>query len=556
MLVNGRREIPQRARALRTGRAPLSVWAAWLAAMWGTWGCGERSSPAEDLPLITAGSANEIFEDTGALAVEFLTGTELGLRAGQTQQLRVRVLPPGRHRVRFALLGDVQSAFLSRDLVETGEDGLAQTALTVLTASSSFEVRAAAGQVEAVLQVVTQEANDARLILAPLYDEGSPNQGSREIESWFASVHVGQTCAALQGVPYPDGSRLTSSSSAEVTLDRVPADMPLAAVVRAGYFAGGCRNIAPLRANSEARFEVEIMDRPMQTLGLTLPMSFGVEATEVVNPALDELAFRAVSSMVGSASDDLAALLDVMSVLSSDPLAFEEAREAQNWRAALVSALAPELPGTGLRTLVQNWMRTGLERLEQPDAIRGSLTFLSADGLASLELESVLALPAEETGFERENAASARAEAEDLLRIGATLAWQPSPLLAAAANYAALEQNPEQASAGDAMAALFGCPEVATVLVSAGSAPDEAFAACGEACVLELCEGAMRQLWSRVAESGLPAVPWQISGAARARIDDYARPTRVSGDWIGSLTVSELGVTPIQGPFSGGSGGD
>ena len=66
----------------------------------------------------------------------------------------------------------------------------------------------------------------------------------------------------------------------------------------------------------------------------------------------------------------------------------------------------------------------------------------------------------------------------------------------------------------------------------------------------------MRELWSRVTNSDLPAVPWQISGAARAEIDINARPTSVEGDWVGSLTVSDFGVTPIQGPFSGLSSGD
>ena len=284
------------------------------------------------------------------------------------------------------------------------------------------------------------------MIIAPNYP------WSREIESWVASIHINQTCSGLQGIPYPDGLVVTSSSMGTITLGPVPADVPLAAVVRAGFFAGGCRSLPPLRANTATTYEVEVVDRPMQTVGLSFQMSFGVEATEKLNPALDALAFRSVRSMVGSANDDLAALLDAMSVLSSDPLAFEQARTAQNWRAALVSSLDEDLPGTGLRTMVQEWMRVGLERLEVPGAIQGTLTSLDAEGTASLALESVMNLTPEATGFERENTASARAETEDFLRIGATLAWRPSPLLAEAANLTALDQNPTQTSAAGAMA--------------------------------------------------------------------------------------------------------
>ena len=63
----------------------------------------------------------------------------------------------------------------------------------------------------------------------------------------------------------------------------------------------------------------------------------------------------------------------------------------------------------------------------------------------------------------------------------------------------------------------------------------------------------MGVLWARVGGSELPAVPWQITGASRAQIDDDARPTRVDGTWIGTLTLPDFQSTPIGGPFSGDS---
>jgi hypothetical protein len=513
-------------------------------------GCGRPSNEGDDLPVISSGMADGVFEDTGATSIEFRAGAELPLVAGQTASLSVQVSPPGRHQVRFALLGQVSDAFLSDDLVPTLDDGVAETSITVLAASSSFTVRAASGEVFATLRVTTQEANEASLIIVPEYGYNRP------VESWVASVHVDQTCARLRGIPYPDGPVMASSSSGPVVIERVPADVSLAAVLRAGQFAGGCQSVAPLRANTQTSINIIVMDRPMQTVGMTFQLAFGVEPTPAINPALDELAFRAVRALVGTASDDLAALLDAMSALSSDVPAFAEARAEQGWRAALVESLAAELPGTGLRTMVQDWMRTGLERLEEPGAFLGTLTSLRANGDASLELESVIGLAVGETGFERENTASVLAETEDVLRVGATLTWRPSPLLAAAANLAALDRDPARSSAADAMATQFGCANVADVLAAAGSSPGQAFAGCDEACVLELCRGAMRDLWLRVAESDLPAVPWQISGASRAQIDESARPISVAGSWIGSLTVSDFGVTSIQGPFSGQSGSD
>lgn len=487
--------------------------------------------------------------------MEFQPPNELTLFAGQASQLVVQVTPPGKHTVRFALLGKTEDAFLDPSVVETGTDGRAETRLTALSAASSFTVRAAAGRVSGTLDVVTLEASLASLDITPSY------AGSRPVVEWVASVHLGTTCSALQGVPFPDGL-LVARGPYSVHIEGITAELPLAVVIRAGQYAGGCRSLTPLRANSLSSVSIDVIDRPMQTTDLSLSVALGVEPTDAPNPALDALAFRAASALAGTASDDLAALLDAMSALATDPAAFATARAAQGWRAALVGGLAPDLPGSGLRTLVQNWMRIGIELLEAPGAFEGTLTSLAPAGAASaapggaaiLSIESVIGLSPSQTGFEQENTATAVAETEDFLRIGATLSWQPSPFFSAAATRAALDRDPARASAADAMAEEFGCDDVASIIVAAGNAPGQAFPGCDETCALGLCRSAMSELWSRVAESALPAVPWQISVASRAQIDDAARPTGVVANWIGTLTVPDFGTTPIQGPFSGVSG--
>jgi hypothetical protein len=536
-----------------------------LTAVWVFSGCG-AADDGEALPDIGPGRSSDVFPDTLATAVEFERSDVLTLFAGQSVPLAVQVTPAGAHTVRFALLGLTGNAFLDPSVVETGPDGVAQTELTALTAGSSFTVRAAAGRASDTIEVLTLEASVASLDVKANYD------GNRPIDEWIASVHVDTACSTLTGVPFPDG-RLESRGAETLHIEGIPAEVPVAVVVRAKQFAGGCRSLAPLRANSLSLVEVDVMDRPMQTENLSLRFELGVDATEAPNPALDELAFRAASSLAGGASDDLAALLDAMSTVAEDGAAFEAARAAQGWRAALVNGLAPELPGSGLRTLVQNWMRSGIDLLEAPAAFQGTLVTLAAGsasspestgsgapsgegaaqalGASSLTLETVIGLAPEQTGFEVENTATAVAETDDVLRLGATLDWLPSTFFSAAASRAALARDPERTSAADAMAEAFGCDDVASIIVAAGVNPGEAYAGCDESCVLEMCRGAMVQLWSRIAASNLPAVPWPISGAARAQIDDLARPMRIEGSWIGTLDVPNFGSTPIQGPFSG-----
>ncbi|HWO11719.1 MAG TPA: hypothetical protein VNN80_19630, partial [Polyangiaceae bacterium] len=472
-----------------------------LATAFAVWACGTGAEDTEETP-IRSGLPADLFPDTAPVAIEFVPATELSMVAGETSTLTVAVSPPGLHTVRFALLGEAENAFVNPSLVETGPDGFAQTSLTALAAASRFTVRAAASRLSVTREVVTLGASQATLLVSPNY------LGSRPVASWAASVHANVSCASLTGVPFPDGSLLTTGDS-PVRVSAIPAEVPLAVVVRAEHFAGGCRSVPALRANSETEVSIDVMDRPIQTANLALDVSFGVEATEAPNPALDELAFRAVSPLTGGASDDLTALLDAMADAAQDRAAYDQARAAQGWSAALVAGLAPELPGSGLRSLVQGWMRAGIERLEQPGAMRGSLVSLGPDSEAAFTLESVIGLTPQAAGFAAQNGASAVVEMEDILRLGTTLDWQPSPLLAQAATLSALELDPERVSAADAMATQFGCDDVARILVEAGASAGEAFAGCDAACTLALCEAAMGELWSRVAGSNLPAVPWQ-----------------------------------------------
>lgn len=511
-------------------------------------GCGGPSGDSIDidLPPITAGTPDDLFENTGAESIRFRSGREITLVAGETNRIQVDVQPPGQHEVRFALLGQAGDAFLSKSIVPTDAAGMAETDLTVLAAASSFAVRAAAGRVDEMLRIVTLPTSEGNLIVTPDYP------GRRSVTRWVASVHVDQTCAGLQGVPFPDGATaLQTSSEVPLRLEHIKAGSPLAVVIRAEQYAGGCRSISALSANTDTVIYIDVVDRPMQTANLTLRMSLSVEATAELNPALGYLAFRAASSLTGTATDDLAALLDAMSSLADDPAAFEQARDARGWRTELINNLAPGLPGVGLRTMVQGWMQTGLARLNGEGALAGTLTVLGSDGAASLVLESVIGLSPESAGFEPESAASAYAETEDLLRVGATLAWQPSPFLAEAATLEALVEDPARSSVADAMATRFGCPNVAALITGVGEEAGQAFPGCDEACVLALCQGAMVRLWSRVEESNLPVVPWQISAGERAQIDENARPVFFEGIWVGSLTVTDFGSAMIQGPFSG-----
>jgi hypothetical protein len=495
------------------------------------------------------------FADPNAMAIDFLHGqattTLLSIVTGTTEEIAARVQPPGVHLVRFALVGQA-NAFLNDDLVQTDADGIAKTKLTVLSASSNFEIHAAVGDIYQSLPVVTLDANIGTLILEVIYP------GHRTIPGWLASVHVGSTCADLTDPPFSaDGDQLTPGAGKTVQIDNVPANKPLAAVIRAGHFAGGCRNIGALKANANTIAEIDVVDRPLQLAEMNLRLTLSVdgkdaEGTDTLNPGLDELAFRAAKPLNGTASNDLDALLAAMSAIANDSVAFDQARSQRDWVGVLVRALPANLPGTGLRTMVHDWMSSGLRQLSAPEAIVGTLSSPNADGQADLQLATVSGFDAAVAGFVPGNVALLSADPDDLLRVGTTLGWQPTPFLVAAAERAAIAESPTtRHSVPEALAEAFDCANVASLLVNAGSTPGEAYAGCGENCMLRLCQGAMDVLWTRVTDTSLPSVPWQLTGATHVTIDTDARPQSIDGKWIGTLTLSDFGDASIQGPING-----
>jgi hypothetical protein len=536
---------------------PFRLRALWLTAGFAAAvaGCSGSASDPPPPPPPTSVAADP-FDDPTAASLEFLEPGSITLVAGTPREIRVQVQPAlgaGAHTVRFALIRQAQDAFLSDDSALTDADGIARTTLTALSASPDFALRAtvgAAGRVQPqVLTVSTMPAKLGTLTLQPVY-----HPGHRVVRSWVASVHLGQTCANLVGPPFSDGTEVTTGVGDSVQIDNVPAGEGLAAVINAEHFAGGCRSIGALKVGTNTITEIEVVDRPLQLGELSLRLSLSVDSAPTLNSGLDELAFRAVQPLTGTAANDLAALLDAMSGVATDSVAFEQARSERGWVGVLVNALPSGLPGTGLRTLVHGWMSTALTRLSEPDAIVGTLGSPNADGQAMFLLGSVSGYPPAQVGFAPVNMAQVSAETDDLLRVGTTLSWQPTPFLATAAERVAISESPAtRHSAPEGMAEAFDCAQVAQLLTDAGAAPGEAFPDCDENCMLTLCDSAMEVLWSRVTGSDLPSVPWQISGASHAQIDADARPTLVDGNWIGSLTLSGFGDAPIQGPLVGRS---
>ncbi|HOU93226.1 MAG TPA: hypothetical protein PLU22_19375, partial [Polyangiaceae bacterium] len=127
-----------------SGRAPgaglraaaagvLGILSALVVACGGDDAAADSAAPVETaVPEAPAGPV--------ATGASFAVGA-LVMAPGEAREIAVRIVPPGRHRVRFALLGDSLDASLDRTEVDTDDDGSAVVGITAPTNATSTEFR-------------------------------------------------------------------------------------------------------------------------------------------------------------------------------------------------------------------------------------------------------------------------------------------------------------------------------------------------------------------------------------------------------------------------------
>src|SRR5688572_9659905 len=131
---------------------PLTAWPL-LAALVLPCGCSSSADGSSPGGSVEEPGTPDPFPDSGVTQIRF-EGGDLTLIAGTEHELRLEVLPLGRHTIRLVLVGDAGQAFLSKGIIDTDENGVAPpVTLTVLEGDTEFTVRARAGPVEAELHV-------------------------------------------------------------------------------------------------------------------------------------------------------------------------------------------------------------------------------------------------------------------------------------------------------------------------------------------------------------------------------------------------------------------
>lgn len=477
-----------------------------------------------------------------ATGASFAVGA-LVMAPGEAREIAVRIVPPGRHRVRFALLGDSLDASLDRTEVDTDDDGSAVVGITAPTnaTSTEFRVRASVGgDVAAELAVAVTSSATGTLTVSPAYT------GARTVMFWVASAHPATACAELTGMPPADGDIVDEAAFGYDPVLSVPAGRALAVSLRGEEKIAGCLEVPPLAAHEIAAVSVPLSDVPLRLAGTKLRLTLDLAALTPSWRVLLAPAAAAVSSaFVGAADDDVDALLDSMLEVArarAPDADFATARSSGGWDGALHGYVALRGGARLLRDALDRWLLDGAAELESSGALVGTVTPVAGvDGKADFVAESFGERAPSAAGWPESALVSWQAEPGDRLLLGLRIPWTPADLLVALGAEAALVAHPAAASVAQALDEVVDCAALGAdlqvrALGSMGS--------CDASCTADVCVLALDALWTRAAADAEPiTASVELSATAAAAVDARARPIGCEGTWTGQILVGDETAT-------------
>lgn len=535
-------------------RLPL----AWLLAA-GAWACGASREP---LPEAEGPGAVSSDASPEPVQLRFKRGQSTSLGAGTTQTLEVVAEPPGVYPLQLST--DAVGAFLDKANVSTDSEGVAQVVLRLAEAPEPFEVRVQSGEARTQLRVTPTFGNTATLLITPSYS------GERTSDNWYASVHPRVACQEFGLVP-PDGTlRRPVKPGNPFVIEKVPAGINLAVVVRAESKVGGCADVPPLRPNSEQDLEINAIDRPLHLGDLKLDLDLSIETSDALGDISERWIGRQLEELDLNPEETAAALLDAIGRQVGDVEAFNAARSAADWDAALANSVFgseseenSDSEDSPLIATTRRWMREATQILTQVGGLRARVvasapeangqkasprvTMLGAGGLAPLEA----GLPPSPVEGGLLSVGS-----DELLRLGTDIEWDFARYLREGALLAAKRELAQQvpvfvpSSVSAAWAHLLPCSAVAATLTAA-TKQDPGLPECDDnRCVERLCEQGLDELWQLLGQARNLELTWAWTASGAADIGPNATPTRVTdGSWTGSMKTGDGEPNELQGRF-------
>lgn len=489
------------------------------------------SEPGYVDPGHTGGAPNN-----NQLSLSF-EGEPIRLAPRTDAQLTVRVQPAAAYRVRFSLLdsgvgGATSGAALNRDEVVSGPDGRARVVLTTPSSPTRFDLRAEVDSFSTTTSISVEAGALTTLDVVPDYS------GSRQIDTWTASVYPSTSCSSFQSPPGDGPYLVRAPVGAQLRLADIPAAAPLAVVVRADALAAGCTTLATPTPNGETSVNVSVSNTPLSLERSVLDLVFGLPADDAAFKAdLQAGAALALSSLQGTAANDVSAVLDGMAALldANQRAAFTLARNDASWDTSAPLALGRYAP-TRLDDALTRWLRDGQAALLSNQAFQ---LRIAADANQS-ELPSLL--PQRMGGVSTDVIAASASgttwsvDPEDTLAFSASLSWPAASLVCALIAAPSIAETGE-IQLSEAFSSVLSCEALGAHLASSStqSAADWA-ASCDAACEIDLCHQALgAMVGSACAASNATPSTLSILATGSTQVGLQAEARSFSGSWVGRL---------------------
>jgi hypothetical protein len=516
-------------------------------------GCGSGQAASDSLSGGGTGGSSSVPGDVPT-ALSFPNPVKTIDLAAQVEVV-VQATPRGVYRVRFSLPtsgGDPRDAILSTTEAKTSSAGTVSFLLTAPSSPATFDVRASVdSRVTATLSLTAVEPSTTTLIAKPVL------LGQRPATTWVATVHENKSCEQVPGTPPEDGTHMAFAERSHAPeIKGVKTGIPLAVVLRSGFFMGGCASVDKLPTDARDTphvVEVQVLDRPVDLAASKVALTLGVADPEATwSAVLANARTKALEGLDGfpdKARTDVETLLagmrDDLSGAARDN--FSNARSAEDWDALLQARWGSS---TKLTELVSGWLTAAPSKLLVTDEVFAGRLLPNAETNkaddADLLLDSVVGLPAAEAGFVSPADVSWSAGPDDTIVLSTHLYFFSSTLLTRLAEPDALAAYPGAGSVGAALATALDCAALGNDLASAGNDPQLAFSGCGADCLTTLCRSALDTVWQR-ARQATAAAPVQIDIAATGvgRVGDSAELAGIKGNWVGQVLGGD-GEAPIS----------
>lgn len=455
------------------------------------------------------------------------------LRVSPGARATISVSGSGPEPVRVWLDGAYLDGSLDESVVSL-DGGSANVTLSAPTSTTTFTVRARQGETSILRDVAISATGLATIRVHPKYS------GNRPHPSYVASVFVGRECTTkdLLAFGISDGTpRVESPDGTDPVLTGVLAGSPLAVLTRVEHYLVGCKQLAPLQANSVDDVDVELFN---QTLNMSDPFAIdlafepdGAEATSW-HDALTPIADGWLERFLPAGTVEPAWLLDAMvdSAASTDVGAgtqFSTNRASGNWDTIASNWLTAHTPTIRTRTSsalsgVTTTPPTPLTIHVRPELVTGhaAVDAVSWAGVA-IDGDWLDASAAEFTWT---------ADPDDVLRLAGTMLMQQGSLMALGTSLASAPQR--DLAAGLAAPQGIDCTGFAQALVGNGTS----YATCTADCTRALCENALR-LRATAATNGLNGattpLSFAITSSAQPMISPDAHVQNFTGTWSGTV---------------------